>query len=286
MSSASKARCVLPLGTRAGCSGTKSGRSTCQGKALRTLSGGCAPTEHGSLCKLQPLNVVVAETDTFHTEQWRCSSGTLELSVPWQWPGLGRSKKSKKRTNQYPILIIFHSSYPIFRISYTCVHSAESHCTTLSDNIQLLKSPCVADSYCPYWQLFQRTIAKHCSYNIAMKLISLPQSLWWPALCLTSDECITLNSEACLKKHWPSKNLLYSSLSPPVIYPRTQSSNVKEIDFDSFNYYTWLFLTMKLFLGEEVLGTCILPQLGMPSVSYFPLFYNCIMSKKSSHLNI
>lgn len=133
------ARCVLPLGRRAGCSETKSGDSTCQRKVLRTSSGGCAPTEHGCLCKLQPLNVMVAEADTFHTKQGSCSSGvnqrTLGLSVPWQWSGLGPSKKSEKRTKQYPTPIIFHSSYPIFHLSCTCLLSGESHCTTLSDNV-------------------------------------------------------------------------------------------------------------------------------------------------------
>lgn len=221
MSSASKApyraRCVLPLRRRASCSGTKSEDSACQGKVLRTSSGRCAPTEHGSLCKLQPLKVAVAETDTFHTEQWSCSSGanqrTLGLSVPYQWLGLEPSRKREKRTNQCPTTIIFHSSYPIFCMSYTCLHSGESHCTFWQCQLfQLLKSPCVAEEF--YWQLFQRTIAKHSSYYIAMKSISLPQSRWWPALCLTSDECITLNSEACLKKHWLSKNLVYSSFPP------------------------------------------------------------------------
>lgn len=203
---------------------------------------------------------------------------TKGLSAPWQWPGLGPSKKSEKRTNQYPTPVIFHSSYPIFHLSCTCLHSGESHCPHF---LTTSVTPAVEISLCSrgILQLFQR-IARHSSYHIAMKSISLPQSHWWPALCLTGDECITVNSEACLKKNWPSKNLVCSSLPLSGIHPRTQSSNVKEIDFDFFNYYVWLFAYHEDILRERDSRDMYLPQPGIISVAYCPLFYNCIMSKK------
>lgn len=121
MSSASKApcgaRCVLPSGRKAGCSGTNSGHSTCQGKALRTSSGWCASPENRSLCKLQPLSVSVAETDTFHTEQQSCSSNayqrTLGLSVPWQWPGFRAYQEELEKSQSMPIPPTPFSTCPV-----------------------------------------------------------------------------------------------------------------------------------------------------------------------------
>lgn len=178
---------------------------------------------------------------------------TKGLPAPWQWPGLGPSKKSEKITNQYPTPVIFHSSYPIFHLSCTCLHSGESHCPHF---LTTSVTPAVEISLCSrgILQLFQR-IARHSSYHIAMKSISLPQSHWWPALCLTGDECITVNSEACLKKNWPSKNLVCSSLPLSGIHPRTQSSNVKEIDFDFFQLLCVAFcLPWRYFEGERFQG--------------------------------
>lgn len=182
------ARCVLPLRRRASCSGTKSEDSACQGKVLRTSSGRCAPTEHGSLCKLQPLKVAVAETDTFHTEQWSCSSGanqrTLGLSVPYQWLGLEPSRKREKRTNQCPTTIIFHSSYPIFCLSYTCLHSGESHCTFWQCQLfQLLKSPCVAEEFTVSKNNSQAQFLLHSNeiyFSPSVTLVtSIVSDKWW-----------------------------------------------------------------------------------------------------------
>lgn len=42
----------------------------------------------------------------------------------------------------------------------------------------------------------------------------------------------------------------------------------------------WLLLTTRVSCGAEVPGTRTLPQLGITSVAYFLLSYNCIKSKK------
>lgn len=157
---------MLPSGRRAGCSGTKSGDFTWQGKAPRTSPGWHVPAECGSPC-IHWLQIIASK---YHSSWGRyisciehggCSSAADQrtlgfCTVPWQWLGLTSSKKIKKRT----IIMPCPSDFPFLSPHFSHVlnsspfrRETQHHAFWQWQLFYLLKCPCVAEGL--YWQLFQ-----------------------------------------------------------------------------------------------------------------------------------